>query len=275
MKTSKNKIQGVVFDILIGVVVLFCLFPFLWMFLTSFKTRVQTIDPSVWIFKPTLENYQAVFQKRDLLLYIKNSAVVVSLTTLTSLFLGTLTAYGLARFNFSRKEDLAYWILSLRMLPPMAVVIPFFLLGRFIGLLDTHILLVIVYLSFNIPFTIWMMRGFIEDIPRELEEAAWVDGCSRFQAIWRIIFPLVAPGLAATAIFCVIQSWNEFALAFFLTSFNARTVPTTVTFFLSVLGVIWGEMAAVGVIATLPVLIFALIVQKYLVRGLTFGAIKS
>ena len=142
-----------------------------------------------------------------------------------------MTAYGLARFNFSRKEDLAYWILSLRMLPPMAVVIPFFLLGRFLGLLDTHILLVIVYLSFNIPFTIWMMRGFIEDIPRELEEAAWVDGCSRFQAIWRIIFPLVAPGLAATAIFCVIQSWNEFALAFFLTSFNARTVPTMVTFF--------------------------------------------
>ncbi len=124
-----------------------------------------------------------------------------------------MTAYGLARFNFSRKEDLAYWILSLRMLPPMAVVIPLFLLGRFLGLLDTHILLVIVYLSFNIPFTIWMMRGFIEDIPRELEEAAWVDGCSRFQAIWRIIFPLVAPGLAATAIFCVIQSWNEFCLS--------------------------------------------------------------
>ena len=275
MKSSKTKIRGVIFDILIGAAVLFCLFPFLWMLLTSLKTRVQTIDPSVWIFKPTLENYQAVFQKRDLLLYIKNSAIVVSLTTLISLFLGTLTAYGLARFNFSRKEDLAYWILSLRMLPPMAVVIPFFLLGLFIGLLDTHILLVIVYLSFNIPFTIWMMRGFIEDIPRELEEAAWVDGCSRFQAILRIIFPLVAPGLAATAIFCVIQSWNEFALAFFLTSFNARTVPTMVTFFLSVLGVIWGEMAAVGIIATLPVLIFAIIVQKYLVRGLTFGAIKS
>jgi len=157
----------------------------------------------------------------------------------------------------------------------MAVVIPFFLLGRFIGLLDTHLLLIIVYLSFNIPFTIWMMRGFIEDIPRELEEAAWVDGCSRFQAIRRIIFPLIAPGVAATSIFCVIQSWNEFSLAFFLTSFNARTIPTTVTFFLSVLGVIWGEMAAVGVVATIPVLIFALIVQKYLVRGLTFGAIKS
>ena len=208
-------------------------------------------------------------------MYINNSIIVVVLTTLASVLLGTFAAYGLSRFQFNRKEDVAYWILSLRMLPPIAVVIPFFLLGRFIGLLDTHLLLVIVYLSFNIPFTIWMMRGFIEDIPRELEEAAWVDGCSRFQAIRYIIFPLIAPGVAATSIFCVIQSWNEFSLAFFLTSFNARTVPTTVTFFLTVLGVIWGEMAAVGVIATIPVLIFALIVQKYMVRGLTFGVIKG
>jgi len=265
----RRKIKGLILDILIAVVVIGCIFPFVWMIMTSIKTRVQTIDPSVWFFHPTLENYRAIFQKRDMFMYINNSLMVVALTTLASVVLGTFAAYGLARFQFNRKEDVAYWILSLR------IVIPFFLLGRFIGLLDTHILLVIVYMSFNIPFTIWMMRGFIEDIPRELEEAAWVDGCSRFQAIRRIIFPLIAPGVAATAIFCVIQSWNEFSLAFFLTSFNARTVPTTVTFFLSVLGVIWGEMASVGVVATIPVLIFALIVQKYLVRGLTFGAIKS
>jgi len=208
-------------------------------------------------------------------MYIKNSTIVVSLTTLISLALGTLAAYGLARFQFPRREDIAFWILSLRMLPPMAVVIPFFLLGRFIGLLDTHILLIIVDLSFNIPFTVWMMRGFIEEIPQEVEEAAWIDGCSRIQGLFRVVFPLILPGIAATAIFCVIQSWNEFALAFFLTSFNARTVPTTVTFFLSVLGVIWGEMAAVGVVATAPVLLFALLVQKYLVRGLTLGALKS
>jgi multiple sugar transport system permease protein len=271
----RRKIKGLILDILIAVVVIGSVFPFVWMVITSFKIRIQTIDPSVWFFHPTLENYRAIFQKRDMFIYINNSIIVVVLTTLASVLLGTFAAYGLARFQFNRKEDVAYWILSLRMLPPMAVVIPFFLLGRFIGLLDTHLLLVIVYLSFNIPFTIWMMRGFIEDIPRELEEAAWVDGCSRFQAIRYIIFPLIAPGVAATSIFCVIQSWNEFSLAFFLTSFNARTVPTTVTFFLTVLGVIWGEMAAVGVIATIPVLIFALIVQKYMVRGLTFGVIKG
>ncbi|MCX6089629.1 MAG: carbohydrate ABC transporter permease [Atribacterota bacterium] len=273
--SRKKKINGIILDILIALVVFACVFPFAWMVMTSIKTRVQTINPAIWIFRPTLENYRAIFQKRDLFLYIKNSLVVVVFTTVISIALGTFAAYGLARFQFSRKEDVAYWILSLRMLPPMAVVIPFFLFGRFLGLLDTHLLLILVYLSFNIPFTIWMMRGFIEDIPKELEEAAWVDGCSRYQGLRRIIFPLIAPGIAATSIFCVIQSWNEFALAFFLTSFNARTVPTTVTFFLSVLGVIWGEMASVGVIATIPVLIFALFVQKYLVRGLTFGAIKS
>jgi len=165
-------------------------------------------------------------------------------------------------------------MLSLRMLPPLAVIRPFFLMGRFLHLLDKHIFLIIVYLSFNIPFTIWMMRGFIEDIPKELEESAWVDGCSRFQSLIKIVFPLTLPGLVATAIFCVIQSWNEFALAFFLTSFNSRTVPTTVTFFLTVMGIIWGEMAAVGVVATIPILIFAILVQKYLIRGLTFGALK-
>ena len=270
----KKKLVKLLLNVLTGVVIVICLFPFFWTIMTSLKTRVETINPAVWIFKPTLENYQAVFQKRDLLFYIKNSLLIVSATTVISLVLGTMAAYGFARFQFQRKEDLAFWILSLRMLPPMAVVIPFFLMGRFLHLLDKHIFLVIVYLSFNIPFTIWMMRGFIEDIPKELEESAWVDGCSRLQGLVKIVFPLTLPGMVATAIFCVIQSWNEFALAFFLTSFNSRTIPTTVTFFLTVLGVIWGEMAAVGVVATIPILIFAILVQKYLIRGLTFGALK-
>lgn len=272
--SQRKKAVRLILNLLIALVIIACLFPFIWTVMTSIKTRVETIDPSVWLFTPTLDNYRAVFQKRDLLFYIKNSAIIVFFTTLISIVLGTMAAYGFARFRFNRKEDLAFWILSLRMLPPMAVVIPFFLMGRFMRLLDKHFFLVIVYLSFNIPFTIWMMRGFIEDIPKEIEESAWVDGCSRFQALMKIVFPLTMPGIVATAIFCVIQSWNEFALAFFLTSFNSRTVPTTVTFFLTVLGVIWGEMAAVGVVATIPILIFAVIVQKYLIRGLTFGAIK-
>jgi len=254
---------------------LFCIFPFFWMLLTSLKARVDVIDPSVWVFKPTFENYKNVFEKRNLFFNIKNSLIVVGGTTVISLMLGTLAAYGFARFQFKRKESLAFWILSLRMLPPMAVVISFFVLGRLLRLLDTHIYLIIVYLSFNVPFTIWMMRGFIEDIPIEIEEAAWLDGCSRLKSFFLVVFPLISPGLIATAIFCIIQSWNEFSLAFFLTTFNAKTIPTIVTAFLSVTGVLWGEMAAVGVIAIAPIVLFAFFVQKNLVRGMTFGAVKG
>jgi len=259
----------------LGVFTVFCIFPFFWMLLTSFKQRVDVTDPSVWIFVPTIQNYIDVFEKRNLLLNIMNSMIVVSGTTVISLFVGTLAAYGFARFKFKRKEDIAFWILSLRMLPPMAVVISFFILGRMLRMLDKHIYLIIIYLSFNIPFTIWMMRGFIEDIPLEIEESAWLEGCSRLQGFAKVVFPLVAPGLIATAIFCIIQSWNEFTLAFFLTSFNAKTVPTIVTSFLSVTGVLWGEMAAVGIIAITPIIIFAFLIQKHLIRGMTFGALKG
>lgn len=272
METEHKKI---IISLLVFVVVVFSVFPFLWMVATSLKTRIDTINPAVWLFKPTWQNFKTVINDRNLVMYLNNSLITVILTTGISLLLAIPAAYGLARFRFNRKEDLAFWILSLRMLPPMAVVIPFFLLGRFVGLLDTNILLIIVYLSFNIPFAIWMLRGFIEDIPVELEEAAMVDGCTLFQGLRLVILPLVWPGLAATSVFIVIQSWNEFVLALFLTSFNARTVPTMVTMFLSVSGIVWGEMAAVGVITTLPVLFFTLLAQKYLIRGLTFGAIKS
>lgn len=260
---------------LIAVVVIIALFPFYWMVVTSLKTRIDTLNPAMWVFKPILDSYITVIQNDNLQMYLTNSIVTVSLTTIISLALAIPAAYGFARYHFKRKEDLAFWILSLRMLPAMCVVIPFFLMGRLFGILDTNIILIVVYLSFNIPFAIWMLRGFIEDIPVELEEAALVDGCTLGQTIRRIIMPLILPGLAATAVFIVMQSWNEFALALFLTSFEARTLPTMVTMFLSVGGIVWGEMAAVGVITTLPVLIFALFAQKYLIRGLTFGAVKS
>lgn len=257
------------------VVALIFVFPFVWMVMTSLKTRVDVIDPSVWVFRPTLENYWRVLHYRNLLHYLTNTVVIALSTTVVSLVLGTMAAYGLTRFQFRGRRDLALWILSLRMLPPMSTVIPLFLLARYAGLLDTRTLLIIVYMTFNVPFTVWMMRGFFLDIPIELEEAAMVDGASRLTAFTRILLPLVAPGLAATAIFCILQSWNEFALALFLTTVRARTMPTMVTLFLSVQGVVWGEMAAVGVVATAPMVIFALLVQKYLVRGLTLGAVRG
>jgi multiple sugar transport system permease protein len=259
---------------LLTIICLVSVFPLLWMLLLSVKTKTLTYDPSTWIFIPTFENYKAIFQERDVINYFKNSFIIIIFTTVISIFIGSLAAYGFARFTFKKKENLAFWVLSMRMLPPMASVIPFFIMASLLGMLDTHLVLIITYMLFNIPFTIWMMRGFFEEIPVALEEAAFVDGASRFQVFTKIILPLAIPGLIATAIFCIINSWNEFVFALFLTSANASTLPTTVTLFLSVSGVVWGEMSAIGVVTVLPVLIFAMIVQKYMIRGLTFGGVK-
>lgn len=252
-----------------------CVLPFLWMVSISLKTRAQSYDPSLWFFSPTFENYIMIFQNRGIAKFLLNSSIIAVGTTVLSLALGSLTAYGLARYDFKKKEDLAFWILSLRMLPPMAAVLPFFVMASLLKVFDTHIVLIISYMLFNIPFTIWMMRSFFEEIPKELEESAQVDGCTVLQRICRIVLPLAMPGMIATAIFCIIQSWNEFAFALFLTAKNANTLPTTVQNFLSVSGVMWGEMSAVGVVSTAPMVLFAILVQKHMIRGLTFGAVKG
>ncbi|MEK5037364.1 carbohydrate ABC transporter permease [Sporosarcina sp. FSL K6-3457] len=272
--TTQKTIINFLMRIVVVFICIICIFPLFWMLVISLKTGTQTLDPSIWLFKPTFENYKEAFLNRNILDYMKNSLIVVFLTTVISIFIGGLAAYGFARFEFKKREDLAFWVLSLRMLPPMATVIPFFVMARMLNILDTHLVLIICYMLFNIPFTIWMMRGFFEEIPQAIEEAAFIDGCSRFQVFTKVLLPLSTPGLIATAIFCIINSWNEFVFALFLTSSDAITLPTTVTLFLSISGVAWGEMSAVGVITILPVLVFAMIVQKYMIRGLTFGGVK-
>lgn len=250
------------------------LFPFVWMIMVSFRYKADIFDPGNIFAKLTLANYKSIADS-GIAVYFINSAVVAVCTTLISLVLGSLAAYGFARFDWPKREGRAFWALSQRFLPGMAVIIPYFVMGVFFKIMDTRLLLIICYTTFNIPFTIWMMRGFIEDLPKELEEAAFVDGCTRLQTLRKIILPLVLPGMTATAIFCIINSWNEFVFANFLTSIHAKTVPTSVMMYLSVSGVKWGEMAATGVLAVLPVLIFAISVQKYMIRGLTFGAVKG
>ena len=277
--TLEDK-YGKIIPILKGVViVVICfafLFPFLCMLLVSLRDRVDVIQPERLFSAPfTLENYRLIVDGGDIGPYFLNSMIVAVLTTVVSLILGSLAAYGFARYNWKKREDRAFWVLSQRFLPAMAVVIPYFLMASLFGLLDTRILLIICYTTFNIPFTIWMMRGFIEELPAELEEAAFVDGCTRMQTLRRVVLPLVLPGMTATAIFCIINSWNEFVFANFLTSIHAKTVPTSVMMYLSISGVKWGEMAATGVLAVLPVFIFAICVQKYMIRGLTFGAVKG
>lgn len=249
--------------------------PYIYMVIMAFQTRSQIFGPLTIFFRPTLNNFRQLLVQGFFLNNLHSSIIVVGGSVVVGLILAVPAAYGFARFNFKGNKDLSFWVLSIRMVPPIAVVIPYFLIGSFLGLIDTHIILVITYLTFNIPFAIWMLKGFFEDIPISLEEQARVDGCSRIQAFIKIMLPLIAPGMGATAILIVIQSWNHFVYALFLTSTSARTLPTMVTRFMGFTGVAWGPMAAASTLSTIPVVIFAILFRKKLIQGLTFGAVKG
>lgn len=254
--------------------------PVYWMLTISLKSEVdQFASPPRWLsFSPTLAHYGDAFLSRSFGQYLATSATVAVLSTLGSVTLGTFAAYGLARFPMPAKlgQRLSLWILSTRMFPPIVSAVPLFLMMRDLRLLNTMAALVIVYTAFNLPFVVWMMRGFFQELPRELEEAAMVDGDSRLGALFRIILPLVVPGLAATAVFCLIMSWNEFLLALVLTQTDAAmTLPVGIAGRVTQYEIKWGVMSAAGVVAMLPILIFAMAVQRYLVRGLSLGAVKG
>ncbi|HRT84590.1 MAG TPA: carbohydrate ABC transporter permease, partial [Bacteroidales bacterium] len=227
-RKKSNKWGKIIRRILLIIFCLFSIFPCIWMIIISLKERIYTYDPSKWLFPPTLENYVKVFRERNLGPYFFNSIIVSALNCLISVILGSITAYGLARYKFKRSETTAFFLLAIRMLPPMGIVIPFFVIATLLRITDTRLILIICYMIFNIPFATWMMRGFFEDIPREIEEAAKVDGCSTLQTLRKVVVPLAMPGLVATSIFCVINAWNEFVYALFLTSFRAMTIPTIV-----------------------------------------------
>ena len=256
------------------------LLPVYWMLTISLKSEVDQFSvPPKWLaFEPTLAHYRDAFVERSFGQYLVTSAIVAVLSTACALLLGTLAAYGLARFRLPRRLNtrVALWILSTRMFPPIVTAVPLFLLMSELQLLDTVAALVIVYTAFNLPFVVWMMRGFFQEIPRELEEAARVDGDTRLGALRRVILPLVAPGLAATAVFCLIISWNEFLFALTLTQTdNAMTLPVGIAGRVTQYEIEWGVMSAAGVVAMIPILVFALAVQRYLVRGLSLGAVKG
>jgi len=264
---------------LVGAFGLFFLFPVYWLVLTSLKPPSEqfTMPPRWWSRNLTLEHYRAIFQS-PIAGLAANSAAVVLGSTAVSLVAGTMGAYALSRFRlrYNLNRRIAYWILSTRMFPPIVSVIPLFLILRRLDLLDTRFALVLAYAVFNLPFVVWMMKGFFDELPRELEEAARIDGASHFEAFRRIILPLVRPGLAATAIFCMIVSWNEFLFALILTQTDAAmTLPVGIANQVTQYEIRWGAMSAAGVLATVPIFVFALAVQRHLVRGLSFGAVKG
>ena len=254
--------------------------PVYWMITISLKQEIdQFAFPPRWFsFTPTLAHYTDAFVSRSFGQYLLNSLIVAAGSTAGALLLGTLAAYSLARFRLARQLDrkIALWILSTRMFPAIVTAVPLFLIMRDLRLVNTRGSLIIVYTALNIPFAVWMMRGFFAEVPRDLEDAAMMDGDSRLGALWRVVLPLVTPGLAATAVFCLIVSWNEFLFALVLTQTDeAMTLPVGIAGRVTQYGIKWGVMSAAAVVAMVPILTFALAVQKYLVRGLSLGAVKG
>lgn len=263
------------YAIIIFVVVVF-LWPVIYLLMTSFKSRLDIyVMPPKFVFMPTVEAWVLAFTKKPLFYYFMNSALIAVGSTVISLVFGTLAAYALARFRIRGSKDISFFILSIRMFPPIAAAIPIFISMKSVGLLDTRMGLIGAYTVFNLPFVVWMMREFIMAMPVEIEEAAMVDGLTRMQAFRRILLPLLRPSLVAVAIFCVIFSWSEFLFAFLLTQTKAKTMPVSISEFITWREVTWEQVSAAGTALILPVLVFSFFVQKYLVRGLSFGAVKE
>lgn len=249
--------------------------PFLWLLLMSLKSDADIFAmPPKLVFRPTGEHYLAVW-KSEFPRALWNSTVVSVATTILALLLGVPGAFALSRADARATGLVSLWILATRMAPPIAFTLPYFLAYRHLGLLDTRTGLVVIYLTFNLSLVIWMMRSFFNATPRSLDEAARIDGAGVWQAFLRINLPLAAPGLAATAILCFLFSWNDFFFALILTRIEATTAPVAVVNFLQYEGWEWGKIAAAGTMVMLPVLVFSLLVRRYLVRSLTAGAVRG
>jgi multiple sugar transport system permease protein len=260
----------------IAVALAFFLFPFFWMVASAFKSPGDvTAYPPVWLFAPTLDNFRELINEMGALSALRNSLIIVGISTCLALLFGTMAAYALARYNIKGKETIALEILMVRMLPPIVSVIPLFLLAQKFGLFDTYWILIAVYTLMGLPFVVWVMRVFIQEIPRSVEEAALVDGCTRLQVLFRISLPLMLPGLAATVVIIFMFAWNEYLFATMLTSSDAKTLPVVAANTVKPRGISWGVASAAGVLMSAPVVVLALMAQRYLVRGLTFGVVKG
>ncbi len=250
------------------------LFPILWMFLTAFKLPLDAYSISL-SFTPTLRNFVTVFSDPwNLGSMVMNSVVVAGTTVIIAVPCASLAAYSFSRFRVRGRKFLFFLILSTQFIPAVVIVLPFFLMFRSLGLLDTRIALIIVNLAIVTPFVIWMIKGFIDAIPTDSEEAAMIDGASRLRVIRDIVLPMAAPGILTSAIFCFILTWNEFLFSLILTRRDAVTLPVGLVSFRTERGDLWELMSAAGVMITVPIFIMALFIQKHFTRGMTAGAVK-
>lgn len=288
---------------------LITLAPLVWIIATGFKTPADAISyPPKMLFEPSMEGYVNLFtsrtriapddlaalpppetwydrlvRSRDMVITgpsrygerFMNSVIIGFGSTFLSVFFGTLAAYAFSRFKVPLKDDLLFFILSTRMMPPIAVAIPMFLMFRQLGLSDTHLGMILLYTAVNISLAVWLLKGFIDEIPREYEEAALIDGYTRFQAFCKVVLPQAATGIASTAIFCLIFAWNEYAFAVLLTSGTAQTAPPFIPTIIGVGGQDWPAVAAGATLFLLPVMVFTILLRKHLLRGITFGAVRK
>jgi len=282
-RTKKVKIFiRILLQIIIMASVIIYLFPILWSFVTSIKTGADTfIIPPKFIFTPTMEAYVYVIKELNILYYLANSLIITAAATVLATIIAMFAAYALARFKWKRKENFAFFLLTLKMLPPVAVIIPIYLIYRNvenllgIPLIDTRGGLVFIYLFFNIPFSVWILRSFFEKIPKSIEEAALIDGCSKFGIIFRIILPISKPGIIATIFFNLIFTWNEFLYALILTDRNARTLAVEASKLIGFRGILWNQVGVYSVFCLVPIIIFMIYARNNLVSGLTLGSIGA
>lgn len=295
-----------------AIVILYALvtmIPLGWIFLTSFKSPPDSISyPPKIVFSPTLEGYCNLFttrtrqtpdyiaalgppastcdeitRKRNMVIAgpsnywprFQNSLIIAFGSTFLAVLLGTFAAYGFSRFRVPLADDLLFFILSTRMMPPIAVAIPIYLMYRRLGLSDTALGMILLYTAVNVSLAVWLLKGFIDEIPREYEEAAMIDGYTRMQAFWRVVLPQATTGIAATAIFCLIFAWNEYAFAVLLTSGEAQTAPPFIPTIIGEGGQDWPAVAAGTTIFLIPILVFTILLRKQLLRGITFGAVRK
>ena len=276
MIKAKNK-SGTVGRYLVMIVFsAWILLPLAWALSLSLKTPADIISiPTKLIFTPTLANYLSVLSEGEFMSQFANSLIVGVCSTALSLIIGVPAAYTLARFKFRASDNLQFWILSTRMAPPVAVLIPYFIVFQKLHMIDTYPAIIIMHLSVNLVLAIWLMRGFFADIPDEINEAALVDGCTYWGAFFRINLPLAIGGMAATTILSFMFSWNELMFALTLTGTAVKTAPVGVFNFIGFEEVVWGPLMAATIVLLVPIIIFVTLVQNALVRGLTFGAVKG
>jgi ABC-type glycerol-3-phosphate transport system permease component len=272
-----RKLEAILIYATLTVLALAFLFPVIWVLGLSLKTRAEVFaTPPLYLWQPTLENYAGVLTRSDFVRAFVNTLIVSTSAVLLSLCIGAPAAYAFARFPFKGRSILFFALLVMRMLPPIAVLVPMYLLFNKVGLATTRLSVVLAYTTFSLPLVVWMMRGYFEDLPVELEESAWIDGASRFGAFRYVILPMARPGLVAASILCLQLAWNDFLFSAVLTNNATQTLPVMMAAFnAGDSGMDWGGLTASGMLVILPVIIFSFVAQRHLVAGLSSGAVKG